>query len=154
MQFSSKEDIEIPIGEAFALLSDFHGLERSAIRRGIDVRRRPEPSQGGEGLTWDAAFDMRGKRREATITLAEYDPPNAMRFDTGFQGLDCQMHVTLFELSQRRTRMGVVLNMKPKTMSGRLFLQSLKLAKASLNKRFKLKVADYVRVLELRRRQA
>jgi hypothetical protein len=50
--------------------------------------------------------------------------------------------------------MGVVLNMKPKTMSGRLFLQSLKLAKASLNKRFKLKVADYVRVLELRRRQA
>jgi len=58
------------------------------------------------------------------------------------------MNCELVALSRNRTRMLVELEMKPKNIGSRLFIQSLKLAKTSLNKRFKTRVAEYVSTVE------
>lgn len=150
MQFSSKEDIEAPIDDVFAALSEFESFERSALRRGIEVQRADAAAPVGPGLAWDAAFTMRGKPRKLHLVLADYDPPAAMRFDADSNGLDGVLSIDLVALSPRRTRMAITLNLSPKTLSARLFLQSLKLAKANLTKRFKVKVADYARQIEER----
>jgi hypothetical protein len=150
MQFSSREDIDAPIGEVFAMLSDVDSFERSAIRRGIDVTRVGDRAAVGEGMAWTARFMMRGKPREAHVTLARFEAPQMMRFDTVSQGLEGHLTVDLVALSPRRTRLGVILNLKPNTLSARLLVQSLKLARGNLSKRFKLKVADYARHLEAR----
>ncbi len=78
----------------------------------------------------------------------QYDRPNAMRFEAQAQGLDGTMALDLVPLSQRRTRMSVALEIKPKTLSARLMVQSMKLAKTNLTKRFKLRVAHYAKELE------
>lgn len=153
MQFSSKEDIDAPADEVFAMLSEFESFERAAIRRGIEVERLQDASAPAVGMAWHAAFVLRGKRREAQITLETYDRPNALRFGTTSQGLDGFLEVELVPLSPRRTRMAVVLNLKPRTLPGRLLIQSLRLAKSNLTKRFKLKVADYAKGLEDRHRR-
>ncbi|MCA0871722.1 SRPBCC family protein [Seohaeicola saemankumensis] len=150
MQFSSKEDIEAPIADVFAMLAEFEAYERSALRRGIEVQRVNEHAPQATGLAWDAAFTMRGKHRKVHVVLTAYDPPNAMRFETDSQGLDGLLTVDLLALSPRRTRMAVVMNLTPKTLSARLFVQSLKLAKSNLTKRFKVKVADYAKAMEER----
>lgn len=148
MQFSSKEDIEAPIDQVFAMLSEFETFERRAIGRGIDVLRQGEPSGPAGGLRWQVNFSMRGKRRDMQLHLETYDPPNLMLFVSESQGVHGQMILELVPLSPRRTRMAVVLNLRPKTISARLLIQSLKLAKANLTKRFKLRVADYAKSLE------
>ncbi len=150
MQFSSKEDIEAPIADVFAMLAEFEAYERSALRRGIEVQRVNEDAPQAAGLAWDAAFTMRGKHREVHVVLSAYDPPNAMRFEADSQGLNGVLTVDLLALSPRRTRMAIVMNLTPKTLSARLFVQSLKLAKSNLTKRFKLKVADYAKAMEER----
>lgn len=148
MQFSSKEDIEAPISDVFAMLSEFESYERSAIRRGIEVQRLDESAPNAAGLIWDARFILRGKPRDVRLNLSSYEPPNSMRIDADSSGLDGILTVELLALSPRRTRMAVILNLAPKTLSARLLVQSLKLAKTNLTKRFKVKVADYAKNME------
>ncbi|HCI07161.1 MAG TPA: hypothetical protein DE314_07355, partial [Sulfitobacter sp.] len=61
MKFSTREDVEVPIDQAFALICDFDAYERSAMRRGAEVRRVDDLSKPGVGMKWAASFKMRGK---------------------------------------------------------------------------------------------
>lgn len=149
MQFSSKEDIDAPVDTVFAALSEFEAFERSAIRRGIEVRRVDEDLNTiRAGMAWDAAFDLRGKRRDLHLKLCDYEAPSNMRFESESFGLIGTLTIDLVALSPKRTRMGMVLHLAPKTLSARLFLQSLKLAKSNLTKRFKQKTADFAKSIE------
>lgn len=148
MKFSSKEDIEAPIETVFAVVSDFDSFERSAIRRGADVRCNGNSAAPCAGLNWDATFDMRGKQRQVNLVLSRFDPPTDMDFSADGAGVAGTLRVGLMALSPRRTRLSVELELKPASLPGRLFIQSLKLAKKNLTRRFKLKIADFARNVE------
>ena len=154
MKFSSKEDIEASIEQVFALVSDFAALERAALRRGAEVQRTDSLHKPGVGMSWTAAFMARGRQRKLDIVMTTYEPPHAMRFDSVAQGLHSNMTVELVALSRGRTRLSVDLELKPKSISARLFVQSLKLARNNLNKKFHLRMADYASDLEDRARRA
>jgi len=150
MNFSSNEDIEAPIGDVFAMLSEFEVYERSAIRRGIEVQRVGKHEGAMVGMAWDARFSLRGKKRDIKLSLTQFDAPNTMRFDSQSQGLGSVLTLDLMALSTGRTRLTVSLKLAPKALSARLLVQSLKLAKGNLTKRYKWKVAEYARALEER----
>lgn len=150
MKFSSTEDIEAPIDSVFSMLSEFEIYERSAIRRGIEVQRVGEHETTVVGMAWDARFTLRGKERDIKLTLAKYDAPNTMRFDSESQGLSGVLTLDLLALSAGRTRLSITLELAPKTLSARLLVQSMKLAKSNLTKRFKWKVAEYAKGMEER----
>lgn len=154
MQFSTKEDIEAPIEDVFKILSEFEAFERSAIRRGADVERITSFSPPQTGMKWNVSFSMRGKMRKLDVRLVDFSDPTSMRFDSTSDGLEGYLTLDLVALSSKRTRLSVVLNLKPRTLSARLLLQSLKLAKSNLTKRFKLKVADYAKGIEDRHSSA
>ena len=59
----------------------------------------------------------------------------------------------LIALSQSRTRVMVTITVKAKTLTSRLLVQSLKLAKTKLTKRFKARVLDYAEDIEDRYRR-
>lgn len=154
MKFTSQEDIEVPIEEAFSMLAEFESFERAALRRGIDVRRGSEDMIFDAGMKWDATYSLRGAEREITLELTEFDRPNAMRFDADSQGLDAILTIDLMSLSARQTRMSIMMELTPKTLPARLLVQSLKLAKTNLTKRFTSKVSDFARAMENRSNKA
>jgi len=154
MKFSSKEDIEAPIEDVFDMLFDFEGFERAAMRRGAEVQRVEGKPVGLAGMAWTASFKMRGKRRQAEVELISIDRPNEMVFEGRTQGLVTHMNVELIALSKNRTRMMVVFEIKPLNLSARLLVQSLKLAKTSLTKKYKLRVAEFSKTLEDRYNRA
>lgn len=130
------------------MLCDFEGFERSAMRRGAEVQRKDTRTAPGVGMQWEASFDMRGKRRELRIELVSFDKPHEMLFASRSTGINGHMNLELIALSRSRTRVHVALDIKPLNLSARLLVQSLKLAKASLTKRYKLRVAEYAKNLE------
>ena len=150
MKFSTREDINAPIEQVFEMLSEFHAYERSALRRGAEVRRVDRLTVPGVGMMWKAAFVMRGKSRKLDITLAEYDQPNCMVFSSVSKGLTGQLSLDLMAMSRTRTRVSVALELKPQNLSARLLIQSLRLAKSNLSKRLKQRVSDFARDIEER----
>ncbi|WP_372610549.1 SRPBCC family protein [Aquicoccus sp.] len=148
MIFTTKEDIEAPREHVFAAVSDFDRFERQALRRGAEISRLDSQTEPGLGMMWHIAFRFRGKRREIQIELVEYDPPNRMVFESRSPNMDGQMIVDLVALSPHRTRLGLEIELKPTTLAARLLVQSMKLAKGNLNKRFKIRVAEYAKATE------
>ncbi|MEL6607778.1 MAG: SRPBCC family protein [Pseudomonadota bacterium] len=148
MKFSTKEDIEVPLRDAFATLSDFDDFERRAMRRGADVTRVDDKAEVGPGLKWEASFRYRGKVREAQAELTQFAEPDGYTITTNSAGLIADFTVSLVALSPARTRMGIALELTPTNLSSRLLLQSLRLAKSTLTRRFKLSVAEYAQSME------
>ena len=150
MKFSTNEDVEAPIDAVFAMLSDFDHFERVAMRRGAEVLRAETEPGHVNGTLWNAMFDWRGKRRAIQVKLLRYDRPQQMVFDSRMEGLTGELSVELIALSRLRTRMRIVLDVKPETMKARLLVQSMRLAKATLNKRYKGRISDYAGAMEER----
>ena len=148
MKFKTKEDIGAPIDFVFSVVSDFEGFQRQAMRRGAEVSRIDDYASPAVGMGWDITFPFRGKRREIQIVMTEYDPPYRMLFDSRMQGMGGAMVVDLMALSRTRTRMVLDVDLKPESLSARLLVQSIKLAKGSLDKRFKLRVAEFAKSTE------
>lgn len=150
MKFSTKEDINAPIESVFEQLCEFEAFERSAMRRGAEVQRVDDLGKPGVGMMWDAAFEMRKKRRELRIEMVTFEDPTEMVLACQSKGISGTMSIDLIAMSKTRTRISVVLEMKPLNLSARLLIQSLKLAKASLTKKYKARVAEYAKGMEER----
>lgn len=150
MKFSTREDVEVPIDQAFALICDFDAYERSAMRRGAEVRRVDDLSKPGVGMKWAASFKMRGKKRnlELELEMTRFDQPTEICVLSSTSGINGTGQIELLALSRGRTRILVEFELKPTNLSARLLVQSLKLAKNSLTKRYKLRVAEFAKNIE------
>ncbi|MHA6344561.1 SRPBCC family protein [Roseivivax sp. CAU 1761] len=154
MKFAIREDIEGPLDRVFAALSDFEAMERAARRRGVELDRAGEVARPRAGLTWQARFPFRGSAREAEIRLAEFAPPERMVFDGVSGGLETRTVLDVVALSRTRTRVAGEVELVPRTLSARLLVQSLKLARGSVEKRIKARASAYAGELERRLREA
>ena len=150
MELTSKEDVDAPLAEVFEAISDFSSFERSAIRRGVEVQRLSEDVTPQVGMAWDVRADFRGKPRELRLSLSAYEPATLIGLNGDSNSLTGKGRIELLALSPRRTRLSVKVKVEAKTLSGRLLLQSMKLARSKVNKRFKHRVAEFASLTEAR----
>ena len=149
MRFSTKQDIEAPLDFVHKTMTDFDAWERSAMRRGAEVERTDTLTRTGPGMTWRARFSYRGKMRIFDLRLVMIEP-QALAFNAQSQAVECAIKLDLMEMSARRTRVHVVLDVTPRTLAARLFLQSLRLARARIDRKFEQRVAQLAADIESR----
>ncbi len=152
MQFSAQEDIEAPIDDVFAMVADFERFERMALRRGVDVRRVTGQGPATAGATWETSVVIRGKPRQFTIEMTDYDRPAGMKFHARSKGVKGDTLVELLALSRRQTRLSVVMSLSARTLPARLLLQSLKLGQSRIRRQFQSRLSDFAREMEERYR--
>ncbi len=80
--------------------------------------------------------DIRGKPRHIEVALKDYGPE---QFDFGVfsSGFDANVLIELIPLSGKETRARIKYEIKAKSLSAKLTLQSARLTKSSLNKSFR-----------------
>lgn len=152
MKLSTREDIEAPLDYVFGAFADTEGWERAAMRRGAEVTRADRLRTPGPGMAWNVGFDYRGKPRRLNIKLASIDAPNALGFQLSASSVDGNVSIEFVELSARRTRVSFGTEFKARSLAARVFLQSLKLAKGKIERRFETRVAQLCNEIEDRYR--
>jgi uncharacterized protein YndB with AHSA1/START domain len=138
MKFSTRADVEAPAEEVFAAFADFPRFVRLAEKRGARVEARAAAVFG-----WAARFDWNGKARELQGEVVRLDPPRGFAAEMRAGGLDGTLEVEVTPLEAARARVRVAMEWRPRTMAGRILLQSLKLVKGRLDDRFAARVAEF-----------
>ena len=141
MKFVAKEDIALPQQVLFDFMADFQMFERVAIRRGVEITRSGSMASS-DGLKWDCTFEFRGRDRMACVHLDEFSAPEKMAFLITNPALDNRVEITVSALSKKQSRFQVSTVLEPKTLTARLLIQSMKLARSKYNKRFQKRVAE------------
>jgi carbon monoxide dehydrogenase subunit G len=150
MQLTHTVDIEAPRDAVFARLADVDHWERTALRRGADVQRVESASGTLQGTSWRATYSFRGKRRDVTITLDKVDPGQSINILAVGAALEATTVVDLAEMSPRRTRVTVSVDMSARTLTARLFLQSLRLAQGRVKQKFASQIGKLAQDVETR----
>ncbi|MBY6091281.1 SRPBCC family protein [Pseudooceanicola sp. 502str34] len=143
MKLTVKEDIEAPIEYVFDRCADFETFERGVLRRGAKIERKGGATEIAPGLTWAVSAEFRGRTRNFDVTLKEYDRPNRLEFLAESDSFGAETVLEFVALAPGRTRISCSFEVKPKTLSARLMVQSVKMAKSNLTKRLSLRLADF-----------
>lgn len=154
MKFSNRVDVAAPAAFVFDQLADFTSFERMALRKGISLRRLDTLKAPGAGMSWDIGFKLRGRPRQLIADIRRYERPQELDYEGTSQGFQLMLTLALMELSKSRTRLTTGLELRPRTLGARLLLQSAKLGRASLDRRFDARVEAFARDIETRAAQA
>lgn len=154
MEFTARDDVDVPIEAAFDLLSEYDVFERMAMRRGIEVQRHEPDAPVGVGTKWDVDFNWRGKDITMRAEIIRFDRPDWIEIEAIMPGMDVTVAFELLALSKKRTRLHFKANSSAKTLPMRLLLQSLKLARNNIDKKLHERVKMQCRNLEERYYQA
>jgi len=153
MKLESISDIAAPIDFVFAQMTDFAAMERAAMRRGSEVQRIDTLTRKGPGMAWEARFEMRGKPRELRLELSDYTPPEGIGLCFASSSINGTLAIEMVALSRTRTRVTMALKVVPETLTGKLLVQSMKLARKTLTERIDKRMATYCADIEKRHRQ-
>ena len=142
MKFSARQDIDAPAAFVFDAFADFNAWERAGLRRGAEVLRTDGASTTHVGMTWQVKFLFRGKKRVVDIQLQDMAPPHRLEFLAQSAAMETAIVVEIVEMSALRSRVHVVCNVQPRTLTARLFIQSLRLARAKADRKYAQRIAE------------
>lgn len=152
MQFKAQEDIGAPIDVVYDTLTDFRTFENAALRRGAEIERLDDGEGPVVGARWRVRFRLRGRDRVVDAELTELAAPESYVIESTGGGIDGVSRIGLVALSKSSTRLSIEINLSPRTLSARLILQSVRLARSTLARRFKHRIADFAEDVEQRYR--
>lgn len=148
MKLLAQEDIAAPMDQVWRDVTNFEGFERSAMRRGVSVRRTDRRATVEEGSSWAIDFEYRGRDRKARAHLMSVEADQGYQIDVQSSGIESPVHVMLVPLSRTRTRLTVAVEMKATTLAGRILLQTIKLARGMAQRRLSERVARFAEAIE------
>jgi hypothetical protein len=148
MKISAREDIQTSISAVFARLTDFATHEAVAARRGVAVERLSLPQARADRPAWKAVFQYGGREREVTVEVSDLHEPDFFKSEIRYQGIDATFDIELVPLAKTRTRMIVGLELKPRSIKAKFVVQSLKIAKGSIQRRIENRLKSFARELE------
>ncbi|MDV7144620.1 SRPBCC family protein [Tropicimonas sp. TH_r6] len=144
MKFTTREDIDAPIGAVWTAVTDARRFEDKAIRKGVQVQRLSEDAVD-LGASWTARFDYRGIRREMESVVTGFEAPRLLELDGNVGGLDGFLTVELSELSPETTRLELTLEIRPESLTAKMLVQTMRMAKGRLDKRFRKRVRHFAK---------
>lgn len=129
MKFKVAEDVDAPLDFVYSRMADFSRLEDEIRGSGAELRREGNWTQAAEERAWKGSVTVRGKPRRIDAVIGHMAENDTILVESKVGGMDCSYEMTFYEMSPTITRIATVLELKPNTLSARLIIQTLKLAR-------------------------
>ncbi|WP_347266385.1 hypothetical protein [Paracoccus sp. (in: a-proteobacteria)] len=142
MKFSTRQDIGLPASELFQAITRFRDLERMLQRRRATVRRQDAMAPPDVGASWMIGFRWRGRDRELDMALSRLEAPEVMAFEGGSDQFGIALRMTVVALTPRKSRLICETEVVPRGVAARLILQTARLGKGQLDRKYAHQVAD------------
>ena len=142
MKLTAKTDLEVPAAAVFATLIDHPAWEREAIRNGVEIERPADAPATGVGAEWRIRGHFRGKPRKVLVRIEEMTQDQRLALGIDSPSVEGTTRLEVMVLSPRRSRLRVDLEVKPKTLAARLFINTLRLAKGRVQSRFESRLGQ------------
>lgn len=144
MKFSTRVDTDRSSAELFDIISDFSRSELALKARGAQVRRIDPAQDPGTGLGWTVDFNWRGQRRRVRLDVTRFDRPSHITLDGQSDQFDLSITMTVVALSRVRSRLLFETEIRPRNMRARLLLQTAKLGKSQLDRKYDQRIVDFL----------
>lgn len=144
MKFSTRIDTDLPADALFDTVSDFGRIERMLMRRGASMARIDPALDPGTGMGWHVGFDWRGRPRELRLEVTRFDRPECVTMAGMSEAFETGISMTVVALSLSRARLIFETDIRPLNMRSRLMLQTAKLGKPQLDRKFERRIADFL----------
>ncbi|MFD1913323.1 SRPBCC family protein [Halodurantibacterium flavum] len=154
MKFTTTEDLEAPVDAVFRAVADFSVYQRMGERNGVRIERTDRLPQPAAGSSWAADFRYRGKERSAVAELEAFDPPNGLTMRVRSAGIGGVIQADLTELAASRTRIRIDMELEPQSITAKLLVQSLRLARGRAEERYRTRIHRFLREVEARLQRA
>ena len=148
MQFTSVQDINAPLDFVFEQISDFESFEAYAMRVGAQVERKDSLVGIGTGMCWFFEGEFRGKTRAIDIELTDFSPDKQLKFLCQTSGVRADINLQVMPLTKKQTRIKSIVDTKALSISARLVMQSARLAKNSLNRKYNHRFWEFSNYIE------
>lgn len=135
MKFKVSEDVDAPQAMVWDQFTDFSGLEQDVRGRGATLTRLGNWTQSTQGAEWRGEVTVRGKSRPISAKITQMVAPELCVIDSRIGGMKCHQELSFVPLSPVITRVGLVLELSADTLTARLLLQTLKLARGRVLQR-------------------
>ena len=129
MKFKVSEDVDAPQEMVWARFTDFSGFEEDARGRGAILNRVGNWTQTVQGVEWRGEVTVRGKSRPITAKVTQLVPQELCVVDSRIGGMNCHQEIIFVPLSTTVTRVALMLDLSEDTLTARLLLQTMKLAR-------------------------
>ncbi|MDO5705157.1 MAG: hypothetical protein Q4G49_08810, partial [Paracoccus sp. (in: a-proteobacteria)] len=84
------------------------------------------------------------RRRELRLDVVRFDRPENVRIGGTSDPFDLIVDMTIVALSRVRSRLIFEVDLRPRNMKSRLLLQTARLGKAQLDRRFARRVGEFI----------
>ena len=113
----------------WARFTDFSGFEEDARGRSAILNRVGNWTQTVQGVEWRGEVTVRGKSRPITAKVTQLVPQELCIVDSRIGGMNCHQEIIFVPLSTTVTRVALMLDLSADTLTARLLLQTMKLAR-------------------------
>jgi hypothetical protein len=142
MKLTAKTDLEVPAAFVFASLVDHASWEREAVRNGAEVERPEGTPATGLGAAWRIRGHFRGKARKALLKITDLAENRHVVLSIDSPSIEGSARFEIMVLSPRRSRLRVDVDIKPKTLAARLFINTMRLAKGRVQAKFEKRLGQ------------
>lgn len=134
MELSYNNTINVPQAFAFARATDFERFEKEGFGNLAPFEPKTDIRAPELGARWRTAAEFQGRPRWFSLELLELEAPGRLVLGNKSEKYDVEAHFLFEPADAQKTNFSFVLNAKAQSITGKLILQTIQLARARIVK--------------------